>query len=139
MNHWARFLAELPASHQRAIARFQRISLPRGASAGERVCRLRSALCRPATVRAVYALQDDATRAAIDDLRSCRRGLRPNDLFARYGAVRPLRQLVADPRPQTVAEQLFLLGWLIERPIGRSHAPRWLLPPELRHWLPAPL
>jgi len=54
------------------------------------------------------------------------------------GPIRPLRQLAADPHPQSVSERLLLLGWLFERRDARGRAPRWLLPPELRRWLPRP-
>lgn len=45
MQLWARWLADLPASLQRLIARTHRVSLPRGAPPSVRVARLRAALC----------------------------------------------------------------------------------------------
>lgn len=138
MNHWARFLSELPATHQRLIARAQRVSLPRGSDATVRVARLRFSLCHQATVHAVFATLEPPVRAALADLRVLRRGMRADELVARYGPIRPLRQLAADPHPQSVSERLLLLGWLFERRDARGRAPRWLLPPELRRWLPRP-
>jgi len=139
MNHWAGMLRALPATGQRVIARVQRISLPRGCDAATRQLRLRQALCHAATVRATYRALDPAVQAAIQDLRARRGGLTADQLMQQYGTVRPWRQLAADPRPRTVAERLVLLGWLIERPATPRHPAHYLLPPELRRWLPTPL
>jgi hypothetical protein len=139
MNHWAGYLAALPAVQQRAIARFHRISLPRRADADVIALRLRQALCHASTVRVAYAALDADIRAALDDIRSRHRGIAAAELLARYGAIRPLRELRADPRPQSIAEHLLLLGWLIERVDALDRPARWLLPPELRRWLPMPL
>lgn len=139
MSQWARFLQELPTTHQRLIARSQRISLPRGATAEQRLQRLRRALCHAGTVRATFAMLAGDERAALFDLRTRRRGMRTAELYARYGAIRPLRQLAADPTPRSIAERLLLLGWLFERRDARGRPSRWLLPYELREWLPAPL
>ena len=77
MNLWARMLAELPALAQRQIARSQRISLPRGCDAASRVLRLRHSLCHAATVRAVYASLPPTTQTALQFLRTCHGGIRP--------------------------------------------------------------
>jgi hypothetical protein len=139
MNLWARMLAELPATGQRVIARTQRISLPRGCDAATRHLRLRQALCHAATVRATYQALEPTVQRALQDLRARRGGMVPDQLMQHYGVVRPWRQLAADPRPRTVAERLVLLGWLIERPATPRHPAHYLLPPELRRWLPIPL
>jgi hypothetical protein len=139
MNRWALWLADAPAALQRLIARTHRISLPRACPAAERLRRLRRALCAPAAVRAVYATLDADVRAALADLRRCRRGLDAATFTARYGAVRPWRQLARDPQPRSVAERLLLLGWLLPRPAAPGRAPRFALAPEVRRWLPQPL
>jgi hypothetical protein len=139
MNVWAAMLADLPATAQRTIARFQRVSLPRGCAAEERLQRLRAALCRAKTVRAVYFTLNADLRSAIQDLRQHPRGLRPVDVVARYGALRPWSQLAADPHPQSITENLVLRGWLIMRPAAPHNPPRLIVPPELRRWLPQPL
>jgi hypothetical protein len=132
-------LHEAPASLQRTIARVQRISLPRRCTPDERHARLRRALCRSATVRATYASLDSTVQAALQELRTMRRGLAPAEVARRYGAIRSWRQLAADPRPRTIAEQLVLLGWLLPRPAAPQHPPCFRMPPELRRWLPHPL
>jgi hypothetical protein len=139
MNRWSLWLADAPAALQRLIARTHRISLPRACPADERLRRLRRALCTPAAVRAVYAALDADVRAALDELRSARRGLDAATLTARYGAVRPWRHLARDPQPRSVAERLLLLGWLLPRPAAPGRAPRFALAPEVRRWLPPPL
>lgn len=139
MNHWARMLNALPATAQRLVARTQRITFPRTCAPAERPRRLRTALCRARTVRATYfALPADA-QAALQHLRACPRGLPPAHLTAQYGGLRPWSQLLADPTPQTLTERLVLLGWLLPRPETPRHPLRFLLPPELRRWLPRPL
>jgi len=132
-------LRESPACLQRLIARRQRISLPRNCSFDERVSRLRRALCRAATVRATYASLDPIVQAALHALRQMRGGIAPAELTRRFGVVRSLTQLAADPRPRSTAEQLILMGWLLPRPARPRHPPRYILPPELRRWLPRPL
>ena len=139
MNHWAKMLAELPALGQRLIARTQRISLPRKANAEVRVERLRTALCRSATVRATYFTLEPDAQAALQQLRSLRGGLSADELAARFGAVRSWSQLAIDPKPRSLAEQLMLRGWLLPRPPTPHHPAHLLLPPELRRWLPTPL
>ena len=139
MNRWSLWLADAPAALQRLIARTHRISLPRACPAAERLRRLRRALCAPAAVRAVYATLDADVRAALADLRRCRRGLDAATFTARYGAVRPWRHLARDPQPRSVAERLLLLGWLLPRPAAPGRAPRFALAPEVRRWLPQPL
>jgi hypothetical protein len=128
---------ELPATAQRAIARAQHISLPRRATPAERAARLQRALVRAAAVRAGAAHLDDAARAALTA--ASRRGGVPVDEFqARFGAPRPWRVLLADPRPVNATERLLLLGWLLPRPAWPGKRPRYLMPPELRRWLPVP-
>jgi hypothetical protein len=138
MNIWAAMLADLPATAQRTIARFQRVSLPRNCPPDERMRRLRTALCRAKTVRAVYFSLDEPTRAAIQDLRQRPRGLRPEDVTARYGSLRSWTELAADPRPHSITERLVLLGWLILRPAAPRNPPRLIVPPEVRRSLPRP-
>ncbi|MBK9709805.1 MAG: WYL domain-containing protein [Kouleothrix sp.] len=139
MNHWASMLRDLPAGGQRLIARANRISLPRAAAAEVRLVRLRQALCHAATVRETYLSLDQDVQTALQDLRSQRGGLRATDVQQRYGPIRPWRQLAVDRRPRNVAEQLVLLGWLLERPAAPQHPARYALAPELRRWLPRPL
>lgn len=139
MNRWAQFLADVPPTLQRLIARRQRIALPRRCAADERLRRLRGALCRPAAVRATYfALPPDA-QDALQQLRACPRGLALDELTARYGPLRPYAQIAADRTPHSRSEQLLLLGFLLPRPATPRHPPRYLLPPELRAALPRPL
>jgi len=64
--------------------------------------------------------------------------LRPDELQARFGPIRPPAALRADPTPQSLSERLLLLGWLLPRPAAPRNPPRYLLPPELRRWLPQP-
>lgn len=139
MNRWARMLAETPPTLQRLIARTQRVSLPRGCDADERLRRLRRALCRTTTVRAVYASLDDETRAALLELCALRGGIAPDDLAARFGPLRSWSAITADPQPRSISERLVLLGWLLPRPARPRHPERFLLPPELRRALPSPL
>jgi hypothetical protein len=140
MNFWAQMLQEAPASLQRLIARSQRISLPRRCSPAERHRRLRQALCHARTVRVTYAQLSADEQAAIQDVRTCRGGLRSEVLEQRYGPVRSWTQLARDPRPQTIAERLILLGWLLPRPAtSPRHPARFMVPPEVRRWLPEPL
>ena len=139
MNRWAAFLAETPPTLQRLIASSQRVSLPRRCPPGERLARLRAALCRAAAVRAVYFTLSGAERQAVQELRHIPRGLAAPALAARYGPIRPLAELRADRAPRTLSERLLLLGWLLPRPAARNHPTRYLLAPELRAWLPVPL
>ncbi len=139
MNYWAQMLHDLPALGQRLVARTQRISLPRNAGADVRLARLRQALCHAATVRTIYAALDPIAQAAVQDLRTWRGGIRYDELERRYGSIRTWRQLAADPHPRTTSERLLLLGWLLPRPATAPHSPHYLLPPELRRWLPTPL
>jgi len=132
-------LADLPAELQRAIARSQRISLPRRHDATERVRRLRAALCHARTVCVTYAALDPDEQAALQHLRQCHGGLTQDELTRHYGLVRPVAQLAADPHPHSLAERLVLLGWLLPRPATPPRTRRFLLPPELRAWLPQPL
>jgi len=139
MNHWARMLADLPPTLQRAIARHRRISLPRRCPPAERLRRLRRALCRPVTVRAAFAVLPAADQAALQILAAHPRALLPAEVARTLGPLRPLARLIADPRPRSLAEQLLLMGWLLPRPATPRHPPRFRLAPELRRWLPAPL
>ena len=77
MNRWAKMLGDLPAGLQRAIARSQRISLPRRHDAGERLRRLRDANSSrdKLAVNAVNQEQSAGMRAwqvSCDDRRSRR-------------------------------------------------------------------
>lgn len=139
MNHWAAWLSDLAPTLQRAIARAQRISLPRGCDPATRTLRLREALCHGRTVRATFFRLPPAARAALWALRDCPRGLTPAELVQRYGPVRPFSELRDDPAPRSISEHLLLLGWLLPRPATLRHPERWLLPPELRRWLPPSL
>lgn len=139
MNHWAAWLADLSPTLQRAIARAQRISLPRGCDAPTRMARLRMALCRARTVRETFFGLPAEAQAALWALRDCPRGLALATLAQRYGPIRPLHELRSDPHPRSLSERLLLLGWLLPRPATHRHPERWLLPPELRRWLPTPL
>lgn len=136
MNRWALMLQQSPPELQRLIARTQRVSLPRGCDAAERLRRLRRALCSAAAVRSTYALLDNETRTALDVLRQRHGGVRADELVGQFGPIRSLRQLARDPRPQSIAERLLLLGWLLPRPAAPHHPPRYMLPPELRRALP---
>jgi hypothetical protein len=139
MNRWAAFLAQTPPTLQRLIAASQRVSLPRRCPPAERLARLRAALCRPAAVRAVYFALAPDEQQALQALRHLPRGLAADALAARLGPLRPLAAIRADRAPRTVSERLLLLGWLLPRPAARNHPARYLLPPELRAWLPQPL
>lgn len=139
MNRWEQMLAGLPPTLQRLIARTHRISVPRNAPAEVRVPRLRHALCHAATVRTMYMQLAPEIQAALQDLAAHRGGIDPDTLMTRYGALRSWSQLAADPCPQTSTEQFVLLGWLLPRPATPRHPARFLVPPELRHWLPNPL
>jgi hypothetical protein len=139
MNIWATFLRASPATLQRLIARHHRISLPRGCSAEERVQRLRAALIHQRTTRVTYFSLDATTQAAVQDLRARRYSIRADELMQRYGPIRPLAQLAADPTPQSLSERLLLLGWLLPRPATRFHPASYIFPRELRQWLPRPL
>jgi hypothetical protein len=139
MNIWAHWLAALPATLQRLIACHQRISLPRGCSAAERQQRLRHALCHARTVQVTYHGLAPELQQALHDLAAQRRGICPDDLVARYGPVRSWTQLAAHLHPQSLSEQLILLGWVLPRPATPCHPMRYVLPPELRRWLPQPL
>jgi hypothetical protein len=136
MNQWAHLLAEAPASLQRLIARTQRISLPRQCSPLERLQRLRQALGHAATVRQAAATLDADTLAVVQVLRHMRGGITTARLVALAGPIRPWRAMAADPRPQCISEHLILLGWLLPRPATPRHPAHWLMPAEVRRWLP---
>jgi len=139
MNIWARWLADCPATLQRLIARTHRVSLPRSATPAVRVERLRRALCGASATRAVYFALPRDCRAALQLLRSTPRGFTAPQLAAHLGPVRPLAELRAEPRPRSRAERLVLAGLLFHRPGTPYHPERYILPPELRRWLPTPL
>ena len=138
-NLWAAFLADTPPTLQRMIASAQRISLPRRCTPAERLVRLRAALCRGAAVRSVYFTLAPAEQDAVQQLRQIPGGLAGPDLAARFGPIRPLTELRRDRVPRTISERLLLLGWLLLRPASQNHPTHYLLPPELRAWLPVPL
>ena len=139
MQYWAAFLAQTPPTLQRLIASSQRISLPRRCSPEERLARLRAAICRAAAVRSVYFWLEPDEQQAVQILRAIPRGLNAADLTARFGPIRPLSEMRADRAPRSISERLLLLGWLLPRPATPNHPTRYLLPPELRAWLPVPL
>jgi hypothetical protein len=139
MNRWAIMLADAPPTLQRLIARRQRISLPRGCSAEERVARLRAGLCHARTVRELYFALPPEAQAALQELRAVPRGLSLDDLAARFGPLRPWSQIAADFTAQSLSERLVLLGLLLPRPATHRHPTRFLLPPEVRAALPRPL
>jgi hypothetical protein len=139
MLTWFKMLRDAPAMQQRLIARFNRISLPRTCSADVRLERLRESLIHKRTVQVTYFSLDTATRAAIQDLRDRPRGISLSDLEAHYGPVRSWQDWNNDPTPRSIAERLILLGWLVLRPASHQHPPRFLVPPEVREWLPHPL
>jgi hypothetical protein len=138
MNRWAYYLSALPATLQRAIARAQRISLPRHCSGDERVLRLRQALCRQATVRMQYAFLSAEEQAAAVWLGTQRYSIRPHDLTHQLGTIRPWKQLLSDPQPRSMAERFLLLGWLLPRPAAPHNPAGFVVPPELRRSLPQP-
>lgn len=138
MNRWATALAELTPTLQRAIARANRISLPRSNDALPHAVYLRRAICRPAQVRATFAGLAAPVQDALADL-AARTGRLPRaDVLAHGGSLRSAQALLADPRPQTISEQLVLMGWLVPRPAHTDlhAATSFLLPPELRAALP---
>ncbi|PDW04077.1 WYL domain-containing protein [Candidatus Viridilinea mediisalina] len=139
MQTWALLLAQTPPTLQRLIAAAQRISLPRGCSAAERLARLRAALCRRAAVQRLYFLLTPEEQAAVQALRVLRGGLDAPTLALRLGPLRALSALAADREPRSLSERLLLLGWLLPRPALRQRPPRYLVPAELRRWLPTPL
>lgn len=139
MNTWAAYLADLSPSLLHAIARANRVSIPRGASPAIRLERLRTALCRAASVRATWATLDEPARELMRALARRPHGISAADLAAAGGLLRSPSALCRDPRPQSLSEQLLLLGWLLPRPAAPHHPPRYLVPPELRGWLPQPL
>ncbi|MFP4437029.1 MAG: four helix bundle protein [Chloroflexaceae bacterium] len=112
---------------QRLIARHNRISLPRGCSADERLARLRAALIHQRTVRVTSFSLDAATQAALQDLRHARTGIRTDDLVRRYGPIRPLTALAGRRRTtdggrqsavssrQSVREPRSVMGYKFER------------------------
>ncbi len=140
MNMWAAYLAACPATVQRLIARANRVSLPRPACPpAERLRRLRLALMHQRTVREMYFLQSAEVQSAMQDLRTWRGGIAPADLTAHYGTIRSWRQMAASIAPQSISERLLLLGWLLPRPAQSHRAACYLVPPEVRVWLPQPL
>ncbi len=139
MHVWARWLADLPATLQRLIARTHRVALPRGATPAVRVARLRQALCTAQRVQALYYTLPPACHAALQRLRNTPHGLDADALTAQLGPLRPLVALRVDPQPRSLAERLVLAGLLFPRPSAPYHPVRYLLPPEVRRWLPTPL
>jgi hypothetical protein len=124
MNRWAALLAECSATLQRLIARANRVSLPRtGCTSAERLQRLRDSLIHQRTVRETYFLQEPAVQDAIQQLRTTPRGLPSHEVTRRYGPIRPLRAIAASITPQSISEQLLLLGWLLPRPAQNRNTP----------------
>jgi hypothetical protein len=138
-NRWGELLALAPTTLQRLIARVQRVSLPRHASPDLRLQRLRAALCTSTAVHTTWATLDLPTQTAIHTLATTKGGIAPADLFEHYGALRSLEALRTDPTPITITERLVLLGWLLPRPPLPFHPLRYVVPQELRSWLPQPL
>lgn len=139
MQRWPIYLADVPATLLRLIAAAHRISLPRRSDPAERLARVRRALCRPAAVRTAYFALPPEIQLAAQTLRSLPRTLSPDAVTSAFGPIRPLAELRADRRPRSPAEHLLLRGWLLPRPASRNHPPRYVVPPELRAWLPQPL
>jgi hypothetical protein len=139
MNRWALYLSQTPVTLQRLIARHNRISLPHGCTAADRLQRLRTALMHQRTVRVTYFGLDAPTRQAVQALRHHTQGINADTLQHRYGPVRPWRDLASDPRPRSIAEKLILLGWLLPRSAHPRRPARFLLVPDVRRWLPHPL
>src|SRR5258706_2229130 len=139
MNICFQSLKDAPAPLQRLIARRNRISLPRRATPTIRLERLRLALCHAATVRVTYFAMEKDEQAALQHLRPLRGGMRLEELAAQYGPVRPWSQIAEDITPQSLSERLILHGFLLPRPATNHHPACFLLPPEVRRWLPRPL
>lgn len=139
MHRWPVYLADLPATLLRLVAAANRISLPRRSTPAERLARVRQALCRPAAVRARYFSLPVEARAAAQELRRAPRCLSPEAVTARFGPLRPLAELRRDRTPRSLAEQLLLAGWLLPRQASRNHPLRYVVPPEVRAWLPTPI
>lgn len=139
MHVWARWLAEAPPTLLRAIARVNRVSLPRGCTPAERVARLRASLCRAATVRSAFFGLSAEAQAAAQELAAAPGAHSDEALAARFGPLRPLAELARDPLPRSLHEQLVLLGWLLPRPAEPRHPACWRMPPEARVALPRPL
>ncbi len=117
----------------------QHTPLPWRASVAERLTLVRQSLCRPAAVRAVYFSSTSEVQAAAQRLRTLPRCLSPKAVTTHFGAIRPLSELRRNRPPQTLAEQLLFNGWLLPRPVARNHPACYVVPPEVRAWLPVPL
>ncbi|NCC31295.1 MAG: WYL domain-containing transcriptional regulator [Chloroflexia bacterium] len=139
MQAWVSYLADVPVALLRLIAASQRVSLSRRGSRGECLLRVRRALCRPAAVRAVYFSLSAEAQAAAQMLRAEPRTLSMQAVTSRYGPLRSLAALRQDRKPRSLAEVFVLAGWLLPRPASRQHPCRYVVPPEVRAWLPRPL
>lgn len=139
MHRWPVYLADLPAALLWLVAAANRISLPRRSTPAERLARVRQALCRPAAVRAVYFALPVEARAAAQELRRAPRCITPDAVTAQFGPLRPLAELRRDRAPRSIAELLLLHGWLLPRRASRNHPVRYVVPPEVREWLPRPI
>ncbi len=139
MQRWGQYLAEVPQTLLHLIASHQRVSMPRQCSPDERLARLRAAMCRAAAAReAFFGLHADE-RALVQALLAAPPGAARARMITDMGAIRPLAALRADRTPQSLAERLLLMGWLLPRPASLHHPATYLLAPELRDWLPRPL
>ncbi|MBX0331545.1 WYL domain-containing protein, partial [Oscillochloris sp. ZM17-4] len=139
MQRWGQYLAEVPQTLLRLIASHQRVSMPRQCPPAERLSRLRAAICRSAAAREAFFGLHAEERAAVQALLVAPPGAARAQLIADLGPIRPLAALRADRAPQSLAERLLLMGWLLPRPAGPRHPATYLLAPELRDWLPRPL
>jgi hypothetical protein len=139
MHRWPAYLAALPASLLRLVAAANRVSLPRKSTPAERLARVRGSLCRPAAVRERYFALPPEEQSAAQALRCAPRTLSHAQVAALLGPVRPLAELRRDRAPRSIAERFLLQGWLLPRPTSRHHPARFVVPPELRAWLPRPL
>ena len=140
MQRWGQYLAEVPQTLLRLIASHQRVSMPRQCSPELRLNRLRHAICRSVAAREAFFGLHAEERAVVQALLAAPPGAARAHIITDLGAIRPLAALRGDRTPQSLAERLVLMGWLLPRPAaGPNHPATYLLAPELREWLPRPL
>ncbi len=139
MQRWGQYLAEVPQTLLRLIASHQRVSMPRHCSPELRLNRLRQAICRSVAAREAFFGLHAEERAVVQALLAAPPGAARAHIITDLGAIRPLAALRGDRTPQSLAERLLLMGWLLPRPAGPHHPASYLLAPELREWLPRPL